>query len=73
MISADDAGSISRYPPPVNEDKVDKKCWNFTIGNKKIKEFYSPNYPNNYFNQTYCTFVLEGRSCNVYIEHLMRH
>ncbi|KAK7584205.1 hypothetical protein V9T40_005168 [Parthenolecanium corni] len=35
-------------------------CESFEIGNKALKEFYSPNYPKPYPPQTTCTLVLKG-------------
>ena len=38
-----------------------KNCYNFTIGNPGMFEFFSPNYPNNYSNDTECERVIKGR------------
>lgn len=35
-------------------------CYNFTIGNARLREFYSPNYPFNYPNATECERVIIG-------------
>jgi hypothetical protein len=35
-------------------------CFNFTVGNERMGEFYSPNYPNNYPNDTECERVIKG-------------
>lgn len=35
-------------------------CYNFTHGDPNKGEFYSPGYPNNYPNNTDCTFVITG-------------
>ncbi|XP_046472716.1 uncharacterized protein Neto [Neodiprion pinetum] len=39
-----------------NAPRID--CESFTIGNQKKQEFYSPNWPDNYPNQTDCVRVL---------------
>ncbi|XP_017490569.1 PREDICTED: neuropilin and tolloid-like protein 2, partial [Rhagoletis zephyria] len=39
---------------------LDHPCYNFTIGNDNIKEFYSPNYPNFYINNTDCQRVIRA-------------
>lgn len=41
----------------------DHPCYNFTIGNDNLKEFYSPNYPNSYLNNTECQRVIRGNFC----------
>jgi len=35
-------------------------CFNFTVGNERMGEFFSPNYPNNYPNDTECERVIKG-------------
>ncbi len=39
-----------------------KNCFNFTVGNPGSFEFFSPNYPNNYPNDTECERVIKGES-----------
>ncbi|KAK6174653.1 hypothetical protein SNE40_017889 [Patella caerulea] len=52
--------SLTVRPPPMINDEIDPKCWNFTHGNWKKMEFYSPNYPNNYHNNSDCVQYLEA-------------
>lgn len=35
-------------------------CDKFSVGDESKREFYSPNYPDNYPNLTDCTKVLKG-------------
>ena len=37
-----------------------KNCFNFTVGNTGMFEFFSPNYQNNYPNDTECERVIKG-------------
>ncbi|PVD21332.1 hypothetical protein C0Q70_19505 [Pomacea canaliculata] len=69
-------------PPPMIADPVSPECYNFTYGNWRKQEFYSPNYPGPYLNNTDCVLYLEDMtnswsynvchqtlqslSCNVY-------
>lgn len=61
LISAVAASSIGE---PTFEASIevgpDHPCYNFTIGNENLKEFYSPNYPNSYLNNTECQRVIRG-------------
>lgn len=36
-------------------------CDSFEIGNEELKEFYSPNYPLNYKNNTTCIRTISGK------------
>ncbi|XP_041375207.1 neuropilin and tolloid-like protein 2 [Gigantopelta aegis] len=47
-------------PPPMIRDHIAPTCWNFTYGNWKKMEFYSPNYPHEYYNNTDCVLYLEA-------------
>ncbi|XP_076325108.1 neuropilin and tolloid-like protein 1 [Tachypleus tridentatus] len=38
----------------MNETDQARVCFNFTVGNSERKEFYSPNYPRKYPNNTVC-------------------
>ncbi|XP_076322385.1 neuropilin and tolloid-like protein 2 [Tachypleus tridentatus] len=38
----------------MNETDQARACVNFTVGNSETKEFYSPNYPRKYPNNTVC-------------------
>ncbi|XP_012939622.1 uncharacterized protein LOC101845248 [Aplysia californica] len=49
-------------PPPMILDEIDPTCWNFTYGNWRVQEFYSPNYPGEYLNNTDCILYLEAPS-----------
>ncbi|XP_076449143.1 uncharacterized protein LOC143285631 [Babylonia areolata] len=49
-------------PPPMTADPISPDCYNFTIGNWKLQEFYSPNYPGEYLNDTDCVLYLEAPS-----------
>lgn len=40
---------------------VSDKCEKFQVGDPTKQEFYSPNYPEQYPNQTDCVRVLEGK------------
>lgn len=42
-------------------EKSDNFCLNFTVGNSEIHEFFSPNFPNNYPNNTECERVIRGK------------
>jgi hypothetical protein len=44
-----------------NDDSHTEKCKEFTQGNPKRREFYSPNYPGNYPSNTECVKLLEGK------------
>ena len=41
-------------------DPISPDCYNFTVGNWRRQEFYSPNYPGEYINNTDCVLYLEG-------------
>ncbi len=45
------------------DNSIDRSaiCYNFTIGNEKLGEFFSPNYPNNYPNSSECERVIKGK------------
>jgi hypothetical protein len=43
------------------DDSQTEKCKEFTQGNPVRREFYSPNYPGNYPNNTECIRLLEGK------------
>lgn len=43
------------------DDSQTEKCKEFTQGNPERREFYSPNYPGNYPNNTECIKLLEGK------------
>jgi hypothetical protein len=44
------------------DDSEEDKCKAFKVGNPEQREFYSPNYPDNYPNNIECTRLLEGKS-----------
>ncbi|KAL8589309.1 hypothetical protein ACOMHN_052312 [Nucella lapillus] len=46
-------------PPPMLADLISPDCYNFTVGNWRKQEFYSPNYPGEYLNNTDCVLYLE--------------
>lgn len=50
-----------RFQAMTSEVGPDDPCYNFTIGNKHLKEFYSPNFPNFYPNDTECERVIQGK------------
>ncbi|XP_053211310.1 uncharacterized protein LOC128394958 [Panonychus citri] len=50
--------SMSIKLTAVNTDY--EACYNFSVGDKTKGEFYSPNYPNNYPNQTDCILKIEA-------------
>lgn len=52
-------------------DAANDPCDDFRIGNKHKREFYSPNWPNNYPNQTNCVKVLEGTTFDQIIIDLL--
>lgn len=56
---ADDM-AIPKFPQPVIGDYVPKLCWNFTHGNRAKQEFYSPNHPGLYPNDTECVQILQA-------------
>jgi hypothetical protein len=43
------------------DDSQTEKCKEFTQGSAERREFYSPNYPGNYPNNTECIRLLEGK------------
>ncbi|XP_076470446.1 uncharacterized protein LOC143300570 [Babylonia areolata] len=47
-------------PPPMVADPISPDCYNFTVGNWPKQEFYSPNYPSEYINNTDCVLYLEA-------------
>lgn len=51
--------TISQKLTAINTDY--EACYNFSVGDKTKGEFYSPNYPNNYPNQTDCILKIEGK------------
>ncbi|CAG5120136.1 unnamed protein product, partial [Candidula unifasciata] len=59
MSSTYSASSLMIGPPPMIKDDIDPNCWNFTYGNWRIQEFYTPNYPGEYLNNTDCVLYLE--------------
>jgi len=48
-------------PPPMVFDDFNPACWNFTHGNYRDMEFYSPLYPDQYPNEIDCVMYLQGR------------
>nr|KAG5707213.1 hypothetical protein BaRGS_017897 [Batillaria attramentaria] len=46
-------------PPPMTADPISPDCYNFTYGNWRRQEFYSPNFPDDYLNNTDCVLYLE--------------
>nr|XP_046918231.1 uncharacterized protein LOC124498515 isoform X2 [Dermatophagoides farinae] len=48
-----------RFDAMISIDPNDP-CYNFTVGNLKYQEFFSPNYPNNYPNDTECERVIQA-------------
>ncbi|KAH9488058.1 Neuropilin and tolloid-like protein 2 [Bulinus truncatus] len=54
------SASLSIGPPPMILDEFDPKCWNFTHGNWQVQEFYSPNFPGEYFTNVDCVQYLEA-------------
>ncbi len=45
---------------PMNPQLMEDYCLNFTVGNEREKEFYSPAYPDNYPPGIVCTRVLSA-------------
>ncbi|GBO05785.1 hypothetical protein AVEN_190937-1 [Araneus ventricosus] len=43
----------------------EKICFNFSDVNLDKKEFYSPNFPNNYPNNTKCELQLKGKGASL--------
>ena len=60
IFAGDDVGNLDGTHP-VAGDYVPLTCWNFTIGDWKHREFYSPQYPDNYSNSTECMQLLVGK------------
>nr|XP_027203677.1 uncharacterized protein LOC113797486 isoform X1 [Dermatophagoides pteronyssinus] len=52
-------GGDPRFDAMIAIDPNDP-CYNFTVGNLKYQEFFSPNYPNNYPNDTECERVIQA-------------
>ena len=48
-------------PPPMIFDEFSPACFNFTHGNYREMEFYSPAYPNQYPNKIDCVMYLQGK------------
>ena len=59
MIAGDDVANPDHFPPVVG-DFVPQNCWNFTLGDWRQHEFYSPNFPEFYTNNTECIQLLVG-------------
>ncbi|KAI8746630.1 neuropilin and tolloid protein 2, partial [Biomphalaria glabrata] len=51
--------SLSIGPPPMINDEIHPSCWNFTYGNWRIQEFYSPNFPGEYATDVDCVQYLQ--------------
>ncbi|CAL1541949.1 unnamed protein product [Lymnaea stagnalis] len=62
QLYGDSPTSISLSPPPMTMDDIDPTCQLFTYGNWQKQEFYSPNYPGEYLNNTDCVLYLEAPS-----------
>ncbi len=52
--------AASSLPPPASPTAFDPEsfCRNFTVGNEREREFYSPGYPGHYPPSSVCTRVL---------------
>lgn len=61
FLLTDAPATLRIRPPPMIADPVSPECYNFTYGNWRKQEFYSPNYPGPYLNNTDCVLYLEGR------------
>ncbi|KAK0044970.1 neuropilin and tolloid-like protein 2, partial [Biomphalaria pfeifferi] len=64
----DSTPSLSIGPPPMINDEIHPSCWNFTHGNWRIQEFYSPNFPGEYATDVDCVQYLQGEC----VDHLSR-
>ena len=52
-------------PPEYSE--MPPQCETFVTGDPEKKTLYSPNYPNNYPNNTDCVLVLEGKELKLFL------
>ena len=59
IIVGDDIANAGHIPQ-ASGDYVPQKCWNFTLGDWKRQEFYSPQFPDVYPNNTECMQLLKG-------------
>ena len=60
FISPGDDIAFAGHIPKASGDYVQQKCWNFTLGDWKRQEFYSPQFPDVYPNNTECIQLLKG-------------
>ncbi|XP_059156606.1 uncharacterized protein LOC131941379 [Physella acuta] len=60
QLFGDSQVPLNVAPPPMIMDDIDPVCYNFTIGNWRVQEFFSPNYPGEYLNNTDCVLYLEA-------------
>ena len=66
-FTGDDVADPNFFPRLVG-DYIPQNCWNFTYGDWRMREFYSPRYPHNYINDTSCIQQLIGtcRICEIH-------
>ena len=60
IVSGDDIANAGHIPQ-ASGDYVPQKCWNFSLGDWRQHEFYSPHFPDVYPNNTECIQLLKGK------------